>query len=428
MKNSQPTARLAPNSGAAMDTPLPPRAVPWALLGGAGAAVAGLAVLLLRAGAPLTQSVSAERLTVSTVTEGLFEDFIPLRGVAAPLRSVFLDAVEGGRVEQKLVEDGALVEQGQTLAVLSNSQLQLEVIRSESEVTNQLNTLRGLEIQLTRNRFDNERSLNEIAWQLHRIRTKAARDAKLNAGGAESTAAVEDSQAEERYWAARLDITRRGLAMDEQLQRAQRAQLVIASRKLEANLALARGNLEALTVKAPIAGRLTAFDLTVGQSLSRGQRLGQLDSPEASKLAVSIDEYHLNRVSVGQAASLSWEGQEFTMAVRAVNPQVRNGQFGAELAFVGAQPGALRRGQALNAKLSLGESRRALLLPAGPFLAEANGFVFVLEGAAATRRAVQLGRRNASQVEVLSGLAEGERVLTSSYVGLTDKEQLSLSR
>jgi HlyD family secretion protein len=367
-------------------------------------------------------------VVVSRVVEAPFEDFIPLRGIATPTTTVFLDAVEGGRIETKLVEDGALVTAGQPLVVLSNSQLQFDVIRSESEVTNQLNNLRTLEIQLARNRIESERTVNDIRWQLKRLARKAERDSRLAGGGFESKATVQDGLDEDEYLRTRLEITLRGQQADEQLQTTQLAQLRSATRQLEANLKLVRTNLDALTVRAPIAGRLTAFDVQLGQSLARGQRLGQVDSPDAARLLVNIDEFYLSRVAPGQLANLDQEGRSYAMTIRKLNPQVRNGRFEGELVFATDERPALKRGQTLTAKLSLGESRPALLLPAGAFLIETAGaFVFVVDGKVATRRTVQLGRRNSSFVEVLEGLAAGERVITSSYAGLTDKDRLTLT-
>jgi HlyD family secretion protein len=376
-----------------------------------------------------SQTIAEDRVTISKVIEGAFDDFIPLRGIAAPLNTVFLDAVEGGRVEKKMVEDGATVQAGQALAVLTNSQLQLDVIRSESEVTNQLNSLRTIEIQLERNRAENERAINEINWQLKRISQKATREQKLASIGFIASSVSQDSQDEDAYWRNRLAITRKGQQTDEQLQATQVAQLRTATKQLQANLTLARANLDALTVKAPIAGQLTSFDINVGQSLNRGQRLGQIDSPEATKLVVNIDEYYLSRVAVGQSASLDWNQKTYPLTIRKLNPQVKSGQFEGELVFAGAQPNDLRRGQTLQAKLALGESKRALLLPAGAFLADGGGnFVFVVDGDVAIKRPIQLGRRNVNFVEVLSGLKVDDRVVTSSYAGLTDKDRLKISR
>ncbi len=394
--------------------------------------VLGMAVLAWRivpTFASNSQSLQSDRVTTALVSSGVFEDFIPLRGVVSPLNTVFLDAVEGGRVEKRLVEDGAMLSVGQPLAVLTNSGLQLEVIRSESEVTNQLNNLRTIEIQLERNKVENERAINEINWQLKRISQKSARDKKLAEIGFIAQANVQDSQDEEHYWRNRLNITQQGQTTDAQLQTTQVAQLRQATKQLQANLLLARANLDALTVKAPIPGRLTAFDINVGQSLTRGQRLGQIDSPEAAKLIISIDEYYLSRVAVGQTATLDWENVSYPMMIRKLNPQVRAGQFEGELVFTTTQPKNLRRGQTMQAKLALGENKAAILLPTGPYLTDGGGhFVFVVNDQTATKQTVQLGRRNVSFVEVLSGLKVGDRVLTSSYAGLVDKDRLQIAK
>ncbi len=380
-------------------------------------------------GSGSSQTLSADRVTLSPVTQGLFDDVIPLRGLAAPLQTVYLDAIEGGRVERKWVEDGALLTAGQPIAQLSNSSLQLELIRSETEVTQQLTTLRSLELQIERNRADNTRLLAEIRWQLKKAGDKAERDKRLVAEGFLSTSAAQDSAEEQQFLQSRLAISESAQRRDEALQQSQIEQLRATTRQLQANLLLARSNLDALTVRAPIAGQLTAFDLTVGQSLGRGQRIGQIDQAARSKLVALIDEHFLPRVAVGQTAQLDAAGKTWPMQVRRLNPQVKAGQFEAELVFSGGQPEGLKRGQSLQARLSLGDSRPALLLPAGAFLADnAGSFVFVVEGERGTKRTVTLGQRNLQAVEVLAGLRAGEQVLTSSYAGLVDKDSILIRR
>jgi HlyD family secretion protein len=382
-----------------------------------------------------SQTIALDRVSFATVSRGTFDDFIPLRATVAPLNTVFLDAIEGGRVEKRFVEDGAAVSAGQPLVALTNSAMQLEVIRSESEVTNQLNNLRSIEIQLARNRVENARALTEIGWQLERIEQKHERERLLASKGFLSAAGVKDTFDEANYWRQRLRIASEGQRADERLQEAQVKQLSDATRQLQANLLLARANLDALTVRAPVAGQLTAFEINVGQSLTRGQRIGQIDGQDAFKLVVNVDEHYLSRIAIGQSAALDLEGTRYDLAVRKINPQVRSGQFEVELVFKSAPPNALRRGQSLQIRLSLGESRPALLLPNAAFLADGGGnYAFVVEGdpaaaaKTAIKRAVKLGRRNASFVEVESGLREGEKVLTSSYAALLDKERLNFSQ
>jgi len=421
------------HSGASMDTVFKPRRFPRRRVIVGAMVVSAILIGALFYFVPRitgnTQSLPRDQITISSVTSGLFEDFIPLRGQVAPLNSVFLDAVEGGRVDQKLVEDGALVKAGQPLAILTNSALQLEVIRSESEVTNQLNNLRTIEISLERNRAENDRAINEIEWQLKRIDQKKSRDQRLADIGFVSAAAVQDTVDEAAYWRSRLRITQQGQKTDAGLQAVQVQQLRAATTQLQANLSIARANLESLTVKAPIAGRLTAFEINPGQSLTRGLRIGQIDSPEDAKLIVNIDEHYLSRVAVGQAASLEIGAAKHPLIVRKLNPQVRSGQFEAELIFTDGAPSGLRRGQTLQPKLSLGESGQALLLPAGAFLTDSGGvFVFVANGNIAVKRAVQLGRRNINNVEITSGLTANEQVITSSYAGFVERDRLTLTK
>jgi HlyD family secretion protein len=419
-----------PPSGQAMDSPVPARPRRWPWWAGAGLLVVLAATWWGRDAVGRfgneAQSLSSERVSIHGVSRGVFDDAIQLRGPALPLDTVYLDAIEGGRVEQRLVEDGARVRAGQALAVLSNNALQLDLIRSETEVTSQLNTLRSLELQIERDRADNRRALAEAQWQLQRARLKAERDQQLQAQGFISQAAAQDSAHERDYLAQRLDILQSTQRSDAALQTSQAEQLRHTSRQMQANLQLARRNLEALTVRAPVAGQLTAFDITPGQSLARGQRLGQIDSDTQSKLVAAIDEHFLPRVAVGQLAMLELGAQRYPMRVRKLNPQVKGGQFEAELVFNQAQPEGLKRGQSLQVRLQLAEPKPALLLPAGPFLADsAGGFVFVLEAPGrASKRTVQLGRRNGSSVEVLAGLREGDQVITSSYAGFADKTQL----
>ncbi|GAP35604.1 efflux RND transporter periplasmic adaptor subunit [Piscinibacter sakaiensis] len=372
--------------------------------------------------------IERTRLTLAEVRAGRYDDVILLRGQAAPTRSVFLDAVEGGRVERRLVEDGALVQAGQPLVVLANGSLQLEVIRSEAEVANQLNNLRTLEIQLERLRADNRRLMAEIEWQLQRVGARGERDAELARVGFVSPAVLRDGEDERRYLEQRRDITRASQRTDEALQGEQARLLRESAQRLQANLALARANLDALTVRAPVAGRLTGFDLTPGQSLARGQRLGQVDSTDAGRVLAPLDEFHLPRVAPGQSAELELDGRTWPLRLARIDPQVKAGQFQVELVFEGEPPAGLRRGQTVQPRLALGASGEALLLPAGAFLADGDGReVWVVDGDRAERRAVTLGRRNALQVEVLAGLRAGEQVIVSSTASFGERRRVQLT-
>jgi len=198
---------------------------------------------------------------------------------------------------------------------------------------------------------------------------------------------------------------------------------------MNGSLAIARGSLNQLQLRAPATGQLTSFSIQLGQSLDRGERLGQIDSAGRNKLIADIDEFYLGRVAAGQTATAEMGSRTYRMRVAKVYPQVRNGQFQIDLAFDGPEPVSMQRGQTLQAKLTLGDSARATLIPNGAFFNDTGGnWLFVVDtgGKTATRRQVQLGRRNSEFIEVLGGLKPGERVITSSYSGLADKDSLTI--
>jgi HlyD family secretion protein len=396
----------------------------------AAAALVLLAVLFwLFAPTANSQSVAAERLTISTVEKGRFDDFLPLRARVEPLVTVFLDAVEGGRVEQVLVEDGTMVQQGQLLAVLSNSDLQLNLLARQTEVTQQINSMRSQELALSQTRLANERAIIEADLTATKARRQYEMQRPLAEKGFVPGKVVRDSQDDYQSARQRASLLRRTQATDERLQSSQLAQLRQSAAALNASLDIARATLDALNLRAPVAGQLTAFSIQVGQSLNRGERLGQIDSAGRNKLVAQVDEFYLGRVAPGQIATVDTGGKTYRAKVAKIYPQVRNGAFEVDLHFIGPEPAALNRGQTLQVKLTLGDPTPALLIPNGAFYNETGGaWVFVVApgDGSAVKRQVRLGRRNSDYIEVLEGLEPGERVITSPYTGFADKDRLDL--
>ena len=399
-----------------------------------GLAAAGilLVVLLFYFMAPgaNSQTVEASRITVSTVERGRFDDFLPLRARVEPLVTVYLDAVEGGRVEQVMVEDGASVQQGQLLAVLSNSDLQLNVLARRTEVTQQINSMRSQELALSQTRLANERAIIEAELAAQTARRQFETQRPLAERGFVSARQFADSR--DAYDAARsrLAVIRRTQATDERLQSTQLAQLRASTASLNQSLELANASLDALNLRAPVTGQLTAFSIQVGQSFTRGERLGQIDSAGRNKLRAQVDEFYLGRVTEGQIANAEVGGRAYRMRVSKIYPQVRNGAFEVDLQFVGQEPADLQRGQTVQTRLTLGDPAPALLIPNGAFYNETGGnWVFVVspDGDSAVKRQVRLGRRNADFIEVLDGLDPGERVITSPYTGFAERDRLDLS-
>jgi HlyD family secretion protein len=419
--------------GAGMDRAVVTKRMPLKqriLIGAAALLLAGGGAVWMVAQSQGRQTVAAANLSIATVTRGTFDDFVPLRARVTPLVSVYLDAVEGGRIDRVLVEDGAMVTAGQPLAMLSNATLQLDVIAREADVSQQLNNLRSQELELQRSRLENRRNLAEIEWQMRKSSRQLDRDQKLAAGGWVSGKALKDSEDEARYLKERREVTAETMATEERLQASQLAQLRAAAGGLTTNLRLARASLDALTIRAPVAGQLSGFAPQVGQSLGRGERLGQVDSAGRNKLVAEIDEFYLGRVEAGQRATVEWAGKRWPLTVAKIYPQVKNGSFTADLTFDAGEPAELQRGQTLAPKLTLGDPAPAVIVANGAFYQDSGGaFVFVVgkDGTSAEKRAVRLGRRNPDFVEVIGGLAPGDRIITSSYSGFADKDRLSFS-
>ncbi len=423
---------VAPHSGGGMDRVIAPSGLSNRVKIAAGVAAILVLALLFYWLAPTanSQTVAADRLTISTVEKGTFDDFLPLRARVTPLVSVYLDAIEGGRVEQVLVEDGAQVEKGQPLAVLSNAELQLSVLARQTEVTQQINSMRSQELALAQSRLQNERAVIEADLATAKARRQYEVQRPLAEKGFVAGRIVSDSRDEYEANRRRSDVLRRAQATDERLQSSQLAQLRSTAAALNSSLGIARGSLDSLRLEAPVSGQLTAFSIQVGQSMNRGERLGQIDTA-GNKLVAQVDEYYLGRVAEGQAATAELGGKSYPLKVAKIYPQVRNGTFEVDFHFLGAAPSDVQRGQTLQTKLILSDPTQALLIPAGAFYNETGGawiFVVTADGREAIKRPVRLGRRNANFIEVLEGLEPGERVLTSPYTGFADKDRLDLNQ
>lgn len=375
-------------------------------------------------------SVNSQRIIVSLVTVGTFEDYIPLRGRLVPRSTVYLDAIEGGRIEQVLIEDGALVEAGEPIAVLSNTSLQLEVLGREAAVTEQLNNMRTIELQLEQNRLSHKRNLVEIDYQIVRLTRSIERQRKLVSKELVSQSTIDELEDELTYYRNRREITLESQATDARMQEQQLRQLRDAGEQLQASLSFARKNIDDLNVRAPVAGKLSGFNVEIGQSIERGGRLGQIDDPDGYKLNVRIDEFYLGRVDLEQVATAEHNKRSFELRIAKIYPQVKDGQFEVDMTF-DEDPVGLRRGQSLQVRLTLGDNADAVLIPNGSFYQETGGkWVFVVspDGNEALKRSVKLGRRNTDFIEVLDGLQPGEKVITSPYTSYVGMDRLTLDQ
>jgi len=373
--------------------------------------------------------LAQDKVEIARVTFGEFEDFIPLRGQIMPLRTIYLDSIEGGRVEKIHLEDGSDVEEGQAIVDISNSNLQLSSFTLETQVSEQLNNMQSQELRLAQNQLAQKREQNELDYQIRLAESKLQRLKPLIKSGNVRLSEVTDGESELAYLQRKHQFLLEAIHADEALQQAQMKALRDSVQHLQSNLGFAKQNLDKLNVRSPMKGKLTAFSLQLGQSIKPGERFGQIDDPHQIKLVALVDEFYMPRLFVGQEAELNFQEKGYALAIKKIYPQVSNGQFQVDLTFTDEPPPGLRRGQSMQAQLQLSENSKALMIPNSSFYQDTGGnWIFVLsaDGHQAIKRNIKLGRRNIRNIEVLEGLQAGEQVVISAYSGYLNMDRLTL--
>ncbi|HEY1751303.1 MAG TPA: HlyD family efflux transporter periplasmic adaptor subunit [Caulobacteraceae bacterium] len=419
-----------------MDRPVsrpPPWRRPRVLIGAAaGAGALGLITLaVLAAGSMAGVRVPAASVTIDAAEPGVFHDFVPLKGKAEPRDEVYLDALDGGQVAEVLARSGDAVGAGQPLVKFRNTALELDVLDREGRLVESITQLQTYEKDLEQTRVANEKAQQEIGYNIVRLTRADARREPLIAGGYVPREQVDQLRDELAYDRRLAPVQAESNRRQEALRQAQLPQIAAEMATLKQSLAVTRSKLDSLVLKAPVAGKLTETDLQVGQIVKPGDRLGEVVPATGFKALADVDEYYLGRVAIGQSADVTLDGQTYPMVVTRVNPQVKDSTFQVELAFKGRQPAGLLPGEALEGKLAVGGDRRALVLPAGPFLERTGGdwaMVVSADGGHAVRRRIRLGARNSEQVEILAGLKPGERVITSDYAAFEKVGRVDLTR
>ncbi|MFP4093002.1 MAG: efflux RND transporter periplasmic adaptor subunit [Cyclobacteriaceae bacterium] len=373
-------------------------------------------------------NVDREKITISTVKKDIFQEYIPETGIVMPSQTIYMDAVEGGVVKQIMLESGALVEKGDTVMQLSNSNLQLDVMNREAQLYEQLNILRTTRLQLDQNDLNQKAQLAEIDYQLQLLRPQYERFKELAGKKLISQRELEEVKEEFEYNLRRRNLTYAAYKSDSISRAMQLYQISQSEDRMLRSMEVVSKLLDNLVVKAPTAGLLTTPDWEPGQSVSPGSRLGQVALLDSFKVRVAIDELYLPRIEVGQQASgtLS-DGQEYRLEIYKKYPTVSEGNFEVDMRFIGEVPEGIRRGQSLRIRLELGSSEEATLLATGGFFRDTGGnWVFVMnnDGSRAFKREIRLGRKNSEFYEVLEGIEPGEKVITSSYENFGTNEVL----
>ena len=378
-----------------------------------------------------TYRVPLEQIIISEVEFGAFEDLIPIRGTIQPLNSVFLDAINGGAVEEIFVEEGSFVEAGQALLQLSNTNLRLDAARNDTSITEQMNFLNNISDGFETTKLNTARSLIDTEYRIITLERQKRRSAPLVAGGLVSQEQFDVIVDDLEYQRKVLANSLARQVLENKIREERLKQIETQTLKLEENLLVSQSSFESLLVRAPISGQLTSLPVEIGESKQRGQRLGQIDVVDEYKVVAQIDEYYVSRVSVNQESTFTLSGKEYDAKVIKVYPEITEGTFEVDLVFTGLAPANVRRGQTLQMELVLGNPVESLLLALGGFIQDTGGnWVFVVdeEGEYAARRDIRVGRRNNRFVEVQEGLQQGDRVITSSYSQMEDIERIQLTQ
>jgi len=398
------------------------------LLVGVVLVVGLVAASFLTTAGPTKLNVDAERITISEVTKGTFQEFIPIDGTVLPIKTIYLDAPEGGTVKNILVEDGATLTAGQPVIQLANTDLQLEMVNRETAVFDLMNNLQNTRNVMRQNRIQQLNQLADVDYQLKEAKRIYELNKTLYEQKVISRQDFNQSQNTYQHQARKQQLTRQTLQQDSVAMRQQINQMQESVNRMQSNLALMRKKMDDLTIKAPVAGRITSLNAEIGESKARGQRIGQLDMLNGLKVRANIDEFYISRIFPGQKGEFVLSGKTYTLSVKKIYTQVSKG-LQIDMEFVGAAPPDIRRGQTLQVRLALSDQTQAVLVPKGGFNQKTGGnWIFKVNdsGTKAYKTDIRLGRQNPEYFEVLEGLKPGDKVVTSSYEGYEDMGELVL--
>ena len=395
-------------------------------------AAAGLAFIILIYMAFFTSRTSTykvekDKLIIETVTEDQFNDYITVPGTVEPISIIYLDAQEGGRVEEKVIEEGTMVKKGDIILRLSNPDLHLNILDSEAQLAEKENFLRNTQINMEQQRLQIKRELVNLKFEIERKERNYQQNITLMKDNLISK--EEFIRSKEDYEMA---VRSQELFLERQRQDSIFYSININSMitnldNMRKNLNLVRQRAENLNVKAPVDGQLGLLTPEIGQSIQRGANMGQINVLTSYKVTAQIDEHYIDRVRTQLTATLDRQGSEFDLVVKRVYPEVRNGTFEIDMVFQDSMPANIRTGQTYYTSLQLGQPKKAILVPIGGFFQETGGqWIYVLDETEsyATRRSISIGRKNPRYYEVLEGLKPGEKVIVSGYETFGKNEKL----
>ena len=374
-----------------------------------------------------TYKADIEKLSIGTISEGIFHDYITVPGNVEPIATIFLDVREGGRVDEKIIEEGTLIRKGDVILRLSNPDLNLSILNSEAQLAEKSNFLRNTMVVMEQEKLQIKRELLSVEFDIKRkkrtyIQNKALYADKL-ISKEEFLLSQENYQMAERSYELYMERQKQ----DSIYRSIQVKQMENNLHNMELNLTLIRQRRNDLNVYSPVDGQLTVLDVEVGQSVPKGGRIGQIHILTSYKVVAEIDEHYIDKVKVGLVANLERQGQDFKLKIRKVLPEVKDGRFSIEMIFVDNTPENMRAGQTYYTRLQLSSPEKSLLLPRGSFFQKTGGqWIFVLspDGKYAEKREIKIGRQNPKYYSIIDGLSPGEKVIISGYESFGENERI----
>jgi HlyD family secretion protein len=376
-------------------------------------------------------NVDTERITIGEIKTAAFHEFITLNGVVLPESTIYLDAMEGGRVEEKFVEDGTMMTKGQPILRLSNTDLELQLANQETQVFNVLTQMQISKNNAEQNSINRQNQDAEVDNALKEAERVYILNKKLHDQKVIGLQEFQSSKNLYDYQLRRKKLTEQIMKTDATSMKQQVDQMGESYQQMKRTLALMRKKVGDLIVRAPVDGQLTSLDAEIGENKNKGQRLGQIDVMSGYKLRVDIDEHYISRIFAGLLGNCDVAGKTYQLKIKKVYTQVTNGRFQVDMEFADKVPDGIRRGQTLQVRLALSEETQAILLPKGGFYQQTGGnWIFKLNenGTVAYKVDIQLGRQNPDYYEVLSGLKPGDKVVTSSYENYGNMQELILKK
>ncbi|HTE09779.1 MAG TPA: HlyD family efflux transporter periplasmic adaptor subunit [Chitinophagaceae bacterium] len=372
-----------------------------------------------------------DRLTISEIKKGPYKDNIPVNGVVLPLTSIYLDATEGGRVEEKYVEDGATMKKGEPILRMSNTDLMMTMMSSQNNVYNTLTQMQINQNQASQNTVNKRTSMADVESQYNEAERIYNLDKRLYAEKAIGLQEFKQAENNYNYYRQKKQLTEQILAQDSVSRAQQSAQDKRSYQGSQEALNIMEKKVGDLIVRSPVDGQLTSLDAEIGENKNKGQRLGQIDVLNGFKVRVNVDEHYLSRIFVGQTGDFTFANKSYKLKIKKVFTQVLNNTFQVDMEFVGEVPQGIRRGQTLQIVLALSDETVAILLPKGGFYQQTGGnWIFKVspDGKSASRVDIQLGRQSIDYFEVLGGLNPGDKVITSSYENYGTIQELVLKK